>query len=97
MEKAWKMAGRLFRIRPGKGKKRFPLLFMLGYTTLVLETLDKMQAMGVEKPTHLLLQAGVGCFAGAILGFFMSVLGEDALIFYQRSTRGSQLFLCFCL
>ena len=43
---------------------------MQGYTTLALEALEQMRALGRERPTHILLQAGVGSFAAAVLGFF---------------------------
>ena len=35
------------------------------------------RSRGAERPTHLFLQAGVGSFAGAALGFFTSVWGEE--------------------
>lgn len=52
-----------------------PNAIMQGYTTLAIEALEQMQELDVI-PTHIFLQAGVGCFAGAMLGFFMSVFGE---------------------
>lgn len=50
---------------------------MQGYTTLAAETLQQLEEQGAERPTHLFLQAGVGSFAGAALGFFTSVWGEE--------------------
>lgn len=52
-----------------------PNAIMQGYTTLAIEALEQMQELDVF-PTHIFLQAGVGCFAGAMLGFFMSIFGE---------------------
>lgn len=60
-----------------EGYTEIPNAIMQGYTTLALEALEQMQEIGVERPTHILLQAGVGCFAGAMLGFFMSAFGKD--------------------
>lgn len=60
------------------GYEEIPTSIMQGYTTLALETLEQMQDMGTERPTHIILQAGVGCFAGAILGFYLSVFGKDS-------------------
>ncbi len=58
-----------------EGYTEIPLAIMQGYTTLAIEALEQMQELDVL-PTHIFLQAGVGCFAGAMLGFFMSVYGE---------------------
>lgn len=60
------------------GYTDIPISIMQGYTTLALETLEQIQALGVKRPTHIILQVGVGCFAGAILGFFLSVFGENS-------------------
>ena len=58
-----------------EGYTEIPEAIMQGYTTLAIEALEQMQELDVL-PTHIFLQAGVGCFAGAMLGFFMSVYGE---------------------
>ncbi|OBQ55241.1 diaminopropionate ammonia-lyase [Halodesulfovibrio spirochaetisodalis] len=58
-----------------EGYTEIPNAIMQGYTTLALEALEQMQGQEFL-PTHIFLQAGVGCFAGAMLGFFMSVYGE---------------------
>ena len=50
---------------------------MQGYTTLAREIGQQLELSGEEKPTHLFLQAGVGSFAGAALGYFTSLWGED--------------------
>ena len=55
------------------GYEEIPAHIMQGYTTLAAETLQQLE----ERPTHLFLQAGVGSFAGAALGFFTSVWGEE--------------------
>ncbi len=74
------------------GYTEIPNSIMQGYTTLALEALEQMQAMGVERPTHVLLQAGVGCFAGAMLGFFMSVFGKDAPTFILVEPEAANCF-----
>jgi len=75
-----------------EGYEEIPTSIMQGYTTLALEALEQMQAMGVNRPTHVLLQAGVGCFAGAILGFFMSVFGKDAPTFIIVEPEAANCF-----
>lgn len=75
-----------------EGYTDIPNSIMLGYTTLALEALDQMKAMGVERPTHVFLQAGVGCFAGAMLGFFMAVFGKDAPTFVIAEAEAADCF-----
>ena len=59
------------------GYERIPAHIMQGYTTLAHEIADQLERAGEEKPTHLFLQAGVGSFAGAVLGYFASLWGEE--------------------
>jgi len=64
-----------------EGYTEIPNSIMRGYTTLSLEALEQMIAIDIERPTHVFLQAGVGCFAGAMLSFFMSVFGKNSPTF----------------
>ncbi|MCK9905718.1 pyridoxal-phosphate dependent enzyme, partial [Frankia sp. Cpl3] len=45
---------------------------MQGYTTMAAEAATQLLSVGIEKPTHLFLQAGVGSMAGAVLGYFVN-------------------------
>ena len=49
---------------------------MQGYGTMAAEAQEQLQAMGVEGPTHVLVQAGSGSLAGAIQGYFASTFGS---------------------
>ena len=40
-----------------------------GYTTMAFEALKQLEKYGVDKPSHMFLQAGVGSMAGGVLGF----------------------------
>ena len=60
------------------GYTEIPLWIMQGYTTIVSESIEQMAQMG-EKPTHILLQAGVGSMAGAMLASFGQHYGPDNL------------------
>ncbi|MBK5251880.1 MAG: pyridoxal-phosphate dependent enzyme, partial [Peptostreptococcaceae bacterium] len=40
-----------------------------GYTTMAFEAIKQLEGYGVDKPTHMFLQAGVGSMAGGVLGF----------------------------
>ncbi len=59
------------------GYEEIPAHIMQGYTTLAREIVRQLEEAGEEKPTHLFLQAGVGSFAGAVLGYFTTVWGEE--------------------
>lgn len=59
------------------GYEEIPAHIMQGYTTLAREIAVQLEEMGEEKPTHLFLQAGVGSFAGAALGYFTALWGDE--------------------
>ncbi|MGB8455703.1 MAG: diaminopropionate ammonia-lyase [Anaerocolumna sp.] len=57
-----------------EGYEAIPTWIMQGYTTMAYEAYLQLKEV---KPTHIFVQAGVGSFAAAVLGFFASVYGED--------------------
>ncbi len=59
-----------------EGYEQIPAWIMQGYATLALEAMEQLWDYGVEKPTHVFLQAGVGSFAGAVQGVFASAYGD---------------------
>ena len=63
-----------------EGYTDIPLWIMEGYMTLALEALEQSRARDVL-PTHVFLQAGVGSFAAATLGFLSAALGPQAPAF----------------
>ena len=60
-----------------EGYEDIPRWIMQGYMTLARETVSQLSGYGVERPTHMFLQAGVGSFAGAVLGYFAANYGDD--------------------
>lgn len=52
-----------------EGYEEVPQLIVQGYTTVGQEALDGLEMAGVA-PTHVFLQAGVGSFAGSIMGYY---------------------------
>ena len=60
-----------------EGYEEIPTWIMQGYGSLMHEAMEQLLEDGVEKPTHVLLQAGVGSFAGTIQGYLASRFGED--------------------
>lgn len=59
-----------------EGYEDIPTWIMQGYGTMAAEALDQMLNIQGEPPTHIFIQAGVGSLAGAVQGFFASVLKE---------------------
>ena len=59
------------------GYEQIPAWIMEGYTTLAGEIFDQLTEAGEEPPTHLFLQAGVGSFAGAVLGSVRNRWGKN--------------------
>lgn len=56
-----------------EGYEDIPTHIMQGYGTMASEAADQLKAAGVERPTHIFVQAGVGSFAGAIQGYFANL------------------------
>ena len=52
------------------GYESVPKWITQGYTTMAFEANEQLNAMWIEKPTHIFLQAGVGSMAGAVLGWY---------------------------
>lgn len=60
-----------------EGYEEIPTWIMQGYGTIIYEAMEQLNEHGIDKPTHVFLQAGVGSFAGAILGYLVDKFGED--------------------
>lgn len=52
------------------GYEEIPSWIMQGYGTLVLEADKQLKEDGIDRPTHVFVQAGVGSLAGAVVGYF---------------------------
>ncbi|GIM29257.1 PLP-dependent lyase/thiolase [Clostridium polyendosporum] len=52
-----------------EGYTEIPIWIMQGYAAMAYEALEQIEEMGIKKPTHMFIQAGVGAMAGAVLGF----------------------------
>ncbi|QOX64761.1 diaminopropionate ammonia-lyase [Anoxybacterium hadale] len=53
-----------------EGYEEIPSWITQGYTTMGAEMLEQLGLEGIQKPSHLFLQSGVGSFAGGILGYY---------------------------
>lgn len=60
-----------------RGYTDIPAWIMQGYGTLALEADRQLLADGIERPTHIFVQAGVGSLAGAVIGYFANRFRGD--------------------
>jgi len=76
-----------------EGYEEVPRWIMQGYATMFSEAQEQFSGQGLSRPTHLLVQAGVGSLAAAAIGFY-SVLFEDnvPLSMVVEPTKAACLF-----
>ena len=55
-----------------EGYTEIPSWIMQGYGTMGSEALEQLEGYGVERPDVVILQAGVGCMAGAICAYIVN-------------------------
>lgn len=60
-----------------EGYTEIPTWIMQGYATIMDEALEQIKEYGDGRPTHIFLQAGVGSFAGSMLGCLLSEFGDE--------------------
>lgn len=63
------------------GYEEIPSWIMQGYTSILLETQEQFAGMGIVKPTHVFLQAGVGAMAASVVGFYSALFPNDPPLF----------------
>ena len=56
-----------------EGYEKIPAWIMQGYGTMASEAAEQLKAAGVDRPTHIFVQAGVGSLAGAVQGYFANL------------------------
>ncbi|WP_423801333.1 diaminopropionate ammonia-lyase [Neobacillus sp. SAB-20_R2A] len=59
------------------GYEQIPTWIMQGYGTILDEAVEQIAEAGQNRPTHVFLQAGVGSFAGSMLGYLVEKFGEE--------------------
>lgn len=64
-----------------EGYTEIPTWIMQGYTSMLLECQEQFAGIGMQKPSHILVQAGVGAPAGAVVGFYTALFPEDPPVF----------------
>ena len=59
------------------GYEEIPSWIMQGYGTMANEAADQLRQIGVNRPTHVFVQAGVGSLAGAVVGYFTNLFPNN--------------------
>ena len=59
------------------GYEEIPAWIMQGYGTMVMEADQQLKEAGIDHPTHVFVQAGVGSLAGAVVGYFAHKYKEN--------------------
>lgn len=60
-----------------EGYEEIPAWIMQGYGTMASEAAEQLREAGVDRPTHIFIQAGVGSLAGAVQGYFANLFPEN--------------------
>jgi diaminopropionate ammonia-lyase len=59
------------------GYEEIPGWIMQGYGSMAVEAMEQLKEAGVERPTHVFIQAGVGSLAGAVIGYFTNLFPDN--------------------
>lgn len=76
VENANKVNGLVVQDTAWEGYEDIPAWIMQGYGTMAKEAVEQLKEYGVERPTHVFLQAGVGSLAGAVQGYVAAEFDE---------------------
>ncbi len=64
-----------------EGYEEIPTWIMQGYTSILLEAQEQFSGMGIAKPTHVIVQAGVGAMAASVIGFYSALFPKNPPLF----------------
>ena len=63
------------------GYEQIPTWIMQGYNSIMLEVQEQFSGLGIVKPSHVFVQAGVGAMAASVVGFYSAIFPDDPPIF----------------
>ncbi len=81
------LGGVLIQDTAWDGYEDIPTWIMQGYLTLAIESFEQLIASQAHLPTHIILQAGVGSFAGTVIGYFTEKMKDKAPVFMVVEPR----------
>ncbi len=74
------------------GYEEIPRWIMQGYMTMANEAVEQMKDIKIERPTHVILQAGVGAMAGAVLGYLSNIYEDVPKTIIVEPTEAACLY-----
>lgn len=60
-----------------EGYELIPSWIMQGYGCMAQEAVQQLRSLEVNRPTHVFVQAGVGCMASAVVGYYANLFPSD--------------------
>ncbi len=76
-----------------EGYEEIPAWIMQGYGTMAAEAAQQLREAGVQRPTHIFVQAGVGSLAGAVQGYFANLFpGETPVTVIMEAQAADCLY-----
>ena len=72
-----------------EGYEEIPAWIMQGYGTMANEAAEQLRQVGINRPTHVFVQAGVGSLAGAVIGYFTNLVPNDPPTFVVMEARAA--------
>ena len=59
------------------GYELIPSWIMQGYGCMAQEAVEQLRALEINRPSHVFVQAGVGCMASAVVGYYANLFPTD--------------------
>nr|WP_202903327.1 diaminopropionate ammonia-lyase [Gorillibacterium massiliense] len=75
-----------------KGYVEVPLHIMQGYATMAQEALSQLKENEAAGPTHVFVQAGVGAFAGAVVGYLNAKMEKSPKVIVVEPNKADCLY-----
>jgi diaminopropionate ammonia-lyase len=79
------------------GYEEIPGWIMQGYGSMSFETFEQLKAAGVERPTHIFVQAGVGSLAGSVIGYFANLFPDKPPVMSVVEASAADCLYISCL
>ncbi|GHV11174.1 PLP-dependent lyase/thiolase [Spirochaetia bacterium] len=80
-----------------EGYEEIPGWIMQGYGSMSFETFEQLKKAGVEKPTHIFVQAGVGSLAGSVVGYFANLFPDNPPVMSVVEASAADCLYISCL
>ena len=93
LEKAMENDWQMVQDTSWEGYTKIPMWIMQGYSAMGYEAFKQLKDLGVERPTHVFLQAGVGAMAGGVLGAYVNLYKENLpIVTIMEPTNAACMF-----